>query len=360
VNNDTTGLNEDPILRFNEIRNSAFLKNPNEYFMSIIRFQLETPDLPMFIPQIKLGQSDPNKTIYTVTLSYPYNGIVYDAQVYVQFVSDNPSQSTPAPPLTTQDMSSRYYYASTYHPFIDQVNVAYVSAFAQLNSAVTGAGGVLPTAHAPFITFDQNTYLFTLVGHQAGYDIRSGDFISIYGNAPFYKLFGAFDRRNFGIGAINGKNFQYIIENKNGVNSETINGIDCFYSTQDYPTTPLWSPVKAVVFQSASLPIMPDLVGTPVVFNSDTALTVGGNNSNISLVMTDFVVNLVKGYEYEPNILYSPSVYRLLDLFGNSPLSQLDVSVYWQNAFGEKIPLRLFSGTSCQIKILFRRKKLGV
>ena len=46
--------NDDPpiLCQFNEVRNQDFLTNPEDYKMSIVRFMIETPTLPLFRPTI--------------------------------------------------------------------------------------------------------------------------------------------------------------------------------------------------------------------------------------------------------------------------------------------------------------------
>ena len=61
-------------LTFTEVRASAVLSNPNEYFMSIVRFSVDTAgSLPVFLPQIDLAQPTgganfPNVTVYNISL----------------------------------------------------------------------------------------------------------------------------------------------------------------------------------------------------------------------------------------------------------------------------------------------------
>jgi hypothetical protein len=54
---------------------------------------------------------------------------------------------------------------------------------------------------------------------------------------------------------------------------------------------------------------------------------------------------------------YVPSSeYRLIDLFGTSPVNSINVNIFWRNRFGTLIPVTLSSGGSANIKIMFRRK----
>jgi hypothetical protein len=60
-----------PVLNFIETRNNPFLYESDKYYMSIIRFSLETPNLPVFIPTIQPApNTDINLTIYSVTLQW--------------------------------------------------------------------------------------------------------------------------------------------------------------------------------------------------------------------------------------------------------------------------------------------------
>ena len=72
VNNNLSGDTEDPVLRFEETRNQPFLKgNSSDYFCTIIRFSIQTGNsLPVFIPRIETGQTDVNKTVYKITMTW--------------------------------------------------------------------------------------------------------------------------------------------------------------------------------------------------------------------------------------------------------------------------------------------------
>jgi hypothetical protein len=80
-----------------------------------------------------------------------------------------------------------------------------------------------------------------------------------------------------------------------------------------------------------------------------------GNNSNFAQVLTDFVSDT--GF-YKPNIVYNPSAqYRLLEMSGNQPLTNFDVSIFWRNNVGELVPFLLGSGGTCTLKILFTKRE---
>ena len=121
VNNSAN--NQTPLV-FSETRNIPFLTNSNNYFASVIRFCLQTSNsLPVFIPDIKLGQSDPNRTIYEITMTYVGENTTSVTR-WINYSSNDTSLPTPAPPLTTVDRSSTYYWVYNIVDFVDLINLA--------------------------------------------------------------------------------------------------------------------------------------------------------------------------------------------------------------------------------------------
>jgi hypothetical protein len=77
-----------------------------------------------------------------------------------------------------------------------------------------------------------------------------------------------------------------------------------------------------------------------------------GNNSVSSNLITDFVADV-----YVPSIIYVPSAeYRRIELVGSTPLSNLDLAIFWKNRVGQLQPFLLPVGGSCSIKLMFELK----
>jgi hypothetical protein len=55
INNDSSFPAQPVRFQYKETRSNYFLLSPQDYFMSIVRFNLQTPTLPVFIPQINLN-----------------------------------------------------------------------------------------------------------------------------------------------------------------------------------------------------------------------------------------------------------------------------------------------------------------
>jgi len=352
-----------PNVFFNESRNTPFLMCPQDYYMSIIRFTLDTATLPIFIPTINSTQSDVNKTIYTFQFSY--DGFYGDETSIIWLPQD---VSLTAPPFitfnnnTTQDNSTGYYYCYTFEYFgslINQQLQAAFSTFINLYNATLPPTPIPTDTAPPVLAFDGSTSIFRLMFPEPFLQQSGATPIYFYMNSPMYDLFGSFNALRLGYHA-EGRNFQIIVENYAGFNSysylDVITGVtyNVIEVIQEWSTISAWSPISAIVFTTSTVPITQNLLSKPAVFINGNILGSYGNNSNFQLVLTDFVSDT--GF-YKPNIVYEPSAqYRLLDLTGNQPLTNLDISIFWKNNFGQLIPFYLGSGGVVTIKILFTKK----
>jgi len=364
VNNDTTGTLAPPNLIFTETRNNPIINSAKDYYMTVVRFYVETPTLPSMIPQAQIGQLNPNVLIYNVNLAYSYGGVLYESQTPLIFIPQNLNAPNPTPPIVQQDLTSEYYFIYNFQHFVLMLNNALQTAFTSLNAQVVGAGGTLPSALAPFMEFNPTTAEYTLNADVLGYDsdLSITSSIYIYFNSPLYTLFSSLESRNNGYGSniTNGKNFQLVVRNiNNGSNiyTPTAPAPSFYQSYGEYPTSPLWCPIASIVFQASLVPLVPEQQSTPLVFNSDVLFGAGGNNSSIGNVLTDLQVYLTTGQEYKPLIQYSPTAeYRLVDLIGDNPIQSIEIACFWKDKFGNLHPFQLASGCYSSMKILFRKK----
>lgn len=343
INNDVSGQQNPAPIIFNESRTNPYIASPENYFASVIRFSLQTPSLPVFIPMVELGQSDVNKTIYKVFLEF--NGVKYEQVVMYQ--PSNLSLPPPMIPLTAQDISSRYYYVYTIQSWIDMVNKALLDCFNQIPSPPVGS-------KAPVFQFNVQTSLLELYT-TIDYDNLTNGSISLYMNNSLYTLFDSFP-----------KTIEQILNtgpyyNKFKIRDTEFNQVNLgnykLLTKQETTTIGLLNPIKSIVFKAGMLPLSNELLAPPKLFGVNSTLFSNGNNSNISPILTDFQVAVSNLNTYKESIEYVPSgEYRLIDMFGNSPLGSLELSVFWQDSFGGLHILELQSGCSCTIKIMFRRK----
>jgi hypothetical protein len=355
-----------PTLYFNETRNNPFILDPETYYLSIVRFTLDTTTLPVIQPQIQPNQSNRDLTLYSFTLSWtnpvaPFQE--FNFQQFVIFEPQNLSTIIPAPPSQTntglQNTSTGYYDIYSTQYWIYLINKTLISAYNGLNALVVGAGLVLPSANIPVMTWSNESNIAILNADIAGYDDTQANYISIWMNSNMYQLFSSFPVIIQGLSTAGlGKNVRIATNSLGGSNQVQFPPVAPTYTAlqivQEYSTLAVWTPITSIVFTSNTLPIVPNQVSAPLLFFNGNRFSSGGNNSNISQVITDFVGG--DGI-YKPSITYLPTAqYRLVSLMGNTPIYNLDVEVFYKNRVGELVPFRLSSGSTATIKILFTRK----
>lgn len=359
-----------PNLYFNETRNTPFVTDPESYYLSIVRFTLDTNTLPIITPEIQRApNSNRDLTIYSITLEWtnpvsPFQ--TFTQQEYLIFSPQNKQAQIPSPPSQTtngfQINTTGYYDIYNYQYWILLVNNTFTACYNNLNAQVVGAGLTLPSSYAPTMNWDIQHDISILSADQAGYDDTSSNYIKIYFNSALFNLFSSFpfiiESQNV---VSNGKNARLVMSGFGGANIIPYPPVAPLYTAlqivQEYSTISLWTPITSIVFTSNTLPIVSNQVSAPLLFFNGTRYLSGGNNANIAQIITDFVSN---DGVYKPNIVYLPSAqYRLVNLTGNTPLYNLDIEVFYKNRFGEFIPFKIGAGSTATIKILFTRKGTG-
>jgi hypothetical protein len=208
INNKTDDLNAslitdpDPQIRFNETRDTALIKDASQYEFSIVRFTMNgaNRDLPLFIPNITVGQSDVNLTNYKVAITLQqswqtnlgvitFNIAPIPSNVrYVPEIINDVLAPIPNAPLLVQDVSSRYYWCLTYQHWLDTINTTLLTAhtnlytqFQQAWVATAGLTDPFPYANftafqnvvqTPQIVYNEATKIFTIFGDSDGYGQR--------------------------------------------------------------------------------------------------------------------------------------------------------------------------------------------
>jgi hypothetical protein len=365
VKQQTTNDKEIPLV-FNQSRSQPYLRNPSEYFLTVTRFTIESPNLPTYIVQPIVGNNtDVNKLVYTVSLYSPSTQKAYKQSVI--WVPEDLTAQVPKLPITqnTISPSSNYYYGYSYNHFINCVNTAFKNLIAN-NIDLAGVP-------APYLYFDALTNLFT-IGGQANYfatDGKGGDAVySIFFNTELFNLFSSlpyvYDLGKLSVVNTDNTQLDYqIILNNNGylgfATNEVTNpltGLVDVISTQEYSTLPLWSPVTSIIFKTSMLHTAPEQLGTPNVYQYGLEnVNAKEQNADILNIMIDHIVPLTSGTEYKPYIFYEPQgEYKLTDLYGVTPVDTIDISCFWQDTFGNLIPFYLGVGCSATIKVLFRKK----
>jgi hypothetical protein len=366
LNLNSTTAEPSPV-SFTQTRNIPFLYKPEDYYLSVVRFQIDTNSLPVFTCAIQFNQGNINLSIYSVTLSWtnpvaPFQ--TFNQQQFVIWSPQDLASPLPRPPSLTQnkfqDDSGGYYYCYNYTYFLQIINTTFAVCFQALSAQVVGAGLVLPTTNPPVLTWNNDKNIAILNADILGYNQTVANRIDIFMNLPLYQLFNSMPAYIQPFPAILGKNFK--IDTDNFGNAQvtpfpfylpTYNAYQVF---QEQTAVNVWSPVTSIVFTSNTLPINSTNVCNPSIFVNGVSTNNNGNNSDIAQVITDFQA---ENNIYKNSCLFFPmGENRYIDLMGTTPLYTIDINVFWKNKVGNLFPFRISCGCSASIKILFERKEL--
>ena len=369
-------LNGQPVkLAFVETRNNPILNDAGNWFVSIIRLNLDSWSLPLYIPQVQLNQPNPDLTAYVVTLRY--GGV--NSSATVLWTPENIQATVPPAPITQQHIVDNYYYGNSYEHLVKLVNTALQTAFAPLAAAIAAGLGALPAnaVGAPFLVYDGNQIVANLYGYQQYYDQNVGIVgpVEVYFNSALYSIFNSLPSEFYSSPALAspplavGMDYKISMKSYFSKNLYNFPAITAPVSPvpagayvvayQQYPTLSILNPVDSIVLTSNLLPINPSLVSRPRVYGgfSSSASGTGSNNANISSILVDFVPTIAYGYESK-KITYSPTAeYKLVDLVGpTQSFSQIDLNAFWKDNFGNIHPIYLNQGSNGSILLMFRNK----
>lgn len=382
VSNFQSSLSKPRTFSYNESRTNPFINNPSDYYLSILRFTIDSGTLPIFIPSIQPNQADKDLTIYSVSMSYsPTNSYPaeYNVRTYVRWEAQDTSCLEPLAPSLNfnhlQNNTTGYYncYSYTWLSYI--MTTALKTCFNDLRTLVNIAiPATFPaTLPQPLFAWDSTSQKAIFYANADYFDLNyivgiSPTFpINIYMNAPLYGLFSSFPVRFLGYGTPYGQDARVLILDIGGTNIQPLippqltpvppavyDSYLAIATYQETSTTSSITPITAIVFTSNTLPCQSNQVSTPVVLNENINLVQSTNNSAISSIITDLVSD--SGI-YSPNLVYQPSSqYRLITMYGNAPLHNIDLQIFYRLRDGSLIPFILQSGGTITCKLAFLKK----
>ena len=320
--------------KFNTMTDEPIIENPYNYYLTIWRFSIPT----YFIPEIQvppqINQLNPNLSEFSVTLEYDGN----ISQEFIIYVANN-TISPPTGTINELDRSNPYYFMFSYQQFLFIMNTALSLAFTNLAAKPVGS-------LAPYMVYDSNERLFSLICEKAFYDLTLALPIKIYINFPLYKLFTGFpviftdlnQGRDIQFDVEDYLNNSYQIPNTSPIFPPTL-----FEIKQNTPSIPNWSPFKSLIFLSNLLPIKPEY----------TSLS---GDSFIPL-LADFEPLKQTSSDLQTNIQFFPQgPLRLVDLQSKSPIYKIDLNIKWIDQYGEPQDIIIPTGDNLSVKIAFLKK----
>jgi hypothetical protein len=338
-------------LEFNVQRTTDVIHRPQDYKMSIVRFQCDNK-VPVFIPLIEIGQMDINKTIYKITMEYK----TFSYTKIVQFYPQNILAPLANIPIDYQDIETSNYYEIDSLEFATGIfNDAFKQCLTGLNALVVAGGDTLPSQNAPFLEYDNDgsgkwSAYFDISGYNMDGSIPNP--IKVYGNDAFCTLWDLFPYINLNPAGV--KSRQFNVRNMNNTNV-ILGTYTLLMLEQDYSITPArMTPVSSLVFVSNSLPVQPNMVDFPTLFGSSA-----GNKfiSNPTLqIITDISLIAEGATNWNGQILYNPTAeYRWVSLMEGPPIRNVQLQAFIKYKFGVYKPLFLPNGGFGSLKLLFEK-----
>lgn len=349
--NDQTNPGSGSIAQFLDTRSQALVQNPSEWEMAIIRFQVPTSSIPIhvFVPNV-----------YSLELSF---GAFDSGQVFLIYTPDN---SLAPPPTGTVNQLFIY----SYQQWVDMINTALATAFTNLGANVP-AGATSP----PYLIYDSTTNLISMVLQQA-YVVTQSNFntanLNIYFNTSMQTFFPSFRWFFHGYNQSLGKDYSLVIKNNfnnlagNNVEAHPVvppmvptgtpgAGTSAYIMTEEFPSLFAWNAPQSIVFISNGVPFRQEYLTQSQTITSGQV----SSASNAQLpILTDFIpVVSPGGFDWRTNIqFFNQGEYRLIDMKGDNPLYNFDISIFWQDNFQVLYPIILQPHEVATIKILFRKK----
>jgi hypothetical protein len=400
TNNQSVPIN----LQFQDIRTIEIVPNPEDYYLSVIRFFIPGSGIPLFdinpftlnditIESTPVLLSNGQFTPAMVGLTISGNGI-FPGTTISTFTDVNTLQLSHATTLTTTtsvtfvgttDNCVSLVYENTaysvyvpflqssnvnpsgvdsYQEFLDMVNSAFVTSYANL---IAGASVAPLTQYPPKFYWDPQSWLISMYVDNA-YTIAGQP--QIYMNFDLFSYFQGFKNYQYGYGLPTLLDNQIIVDNdalyvpnppssfelpyqiiQDGLTGNT--GTNYLKVVQDWTSFHVWPSIESIVLQSSLAPIRKEFVPDAGQVGQESQAS-----NNFSPVLTDFVVptdtspGACKG-----NLEYLPTAeYRLIDFVSKVGFSEFNLKAFWQDNHSNLHPIVLEPNDYASIKFLFRKK----
>tara|TARA_R110002126_G_scaffold156673_1_gene304077 strand:+ start:184 stop:1188 length:1005 start_codon:yes stop_codon:yes gene_type:complete len=301
--NITTDTINRTAFQFDANRVQAVLDKPTDYQLGVVRFSVPTNSIPLM---------NWRPDFYKIGIEF--NGTLKEK--YVDFIPN--SNKGPLYPNTIGQLWSYQEYCATMS-----------NCLKQLHDEMVLAEPSFPANKEILMKIEPSTSIISLYC-QAGY---ADPAVKVYFNFNLITetVFQAFQET--------ADLFRITIEDKK-TNTTTYGG-GGYIMSQEYPTTALISKLDKLIFETNSIPVNPELLGT--------------STNETRQVITDF--NCSDFARDSLAIQYYPQgPVRHYDMNSHAPLNRIDLVVQWEDVYGVLYPIYLQLDDQISIKIHFRKK----
>jgi hypothetical protein len=345
-NNDpaTEGLliSNDVQANITALNNIPILQNPNDYYGSIIRYQIPALTLPVLSVIIQTPVVDINKTIWSFAITDGV-GTPNLTQTFVSWIPQVivPSNLIPLPNTPTQTLSE-YYLCYSYNWFISLWNTA-------LATACATYGGI---ADVPFFKYDATTQLISL--YASSQFTTAGGGLKIWINNCFINYFVGYEKVSVNQQQTNNPNG---LDNYLVINNSPLDALPApstyFQNPYEFNAFGYWNFLKSILITTTMN------VNSEVIFNNNQ-----GNSQNVNYVniLEDYYPDLAlqngAGVSSQIFTYTATSLYRIFQFNQRNPLYKIDLGINVVDVYGNIFPLLLPKGQLANFKLMFIRKEI--
>jgi hypothetical protein len=315
---------------FERYESKAVVNNPCLYDLQIAKFSIGTFNLPIFIAQATGNPMNKNELIYTFT-------ITYQNVDYTQNIQYNP--------FGLRGSLESYYYVYLYSDFLIMMNSCLQSIMSDINALV---GPIPGNPEAPFIFLNQDTQLISMK-YQYQYWNSINGILQLSSNLYTYEPFINNVSVTYPFTISNPFDPKSVVYTVKNINDQYDPSTGYIYMTQEFVCLNLWSDVNALLFTS-NLPVQNEFLN-PTSYNN----TILANTVSLP-ILQHFIINYPEFSSSPRNSLnYYVNVFLPIKMVNNTPLTQINVSVYWLSRTGQIYQHTLAPFESMTIKLLFRK-----
>lgn len=358
------------LMEYNTTKTETILDEPNNYYMAIVRFQIDLQYIPLFIFPIEDFQTDPNRGKLKFTIEYL--GINYTKNVrYIPYTKI----PVPTQNVNTTQIITPYYYIYEVTAFLSMINNTIAELYVD-----SGLAALLPSFIAPYFFYEPSTQLISLIvsNHWTNTTMAIPEIPKLFMNQSSFLFMNGFNiySNNNGIASSLDvdKLYQFVLSNTipnvadpmtpiqitnypYNPNTCTVTGTETstvpstyYRFTQQIQSCRFWSSLNKIVFLTSTLPINNESVQS----KNDSG------QAAYQPILTDFSVDTTSSLADARSIVtYNPyGQYRLIDLLSTEPINKINVKVYWQDKQGNLYPVYLPKFSTSNMKLGFFKKSL--
>jgi hypothetical protein len=372
-------------LIFDQTKDTAFITNASDFYLSITRFNINNSLLPVLIPDI-LTYNTPTLVTGSVLTKYALNlgygpspsDITWATQTYkaVPFVSQIYHTAVPLPTYYPTDVmklyENEYYRIGSIQHFLDMLNAQLLDSFdwLKVNSPYTSR---LADALAPRFQFNNSKIQLLYTNEFIRNDSAPNPTFYIGMNTILYNLLASFDMTLINpyvtpvdTPTMYNPEMNYVMNIRNNYSQNTYNikigsSPTIYYINvleQPYSSVPFWNPIESIFFTCSSLGVSSLSSDLGTTFTGNDLLTLANPNSNITII-TDFIYDCTIGTEMLGSLSYIANEYRLYDLENNN-LTKLNIMGWWRDKYGNGThQIMVPYGSFASMKLMFRSKSFG-